>query len=129
MKPAPDLAIRLQRAAFNQALANADVNAIGAILAPDVIMITGTDSAVISGRRAQLNVWKQEFASAARTNYTRIPDSIQASSIEPIALEHGHWEGITASTGQTLASGTYTAKWREIAGNWLIEAEIYLTLA
>jgi hypothetical protein len=28
-----------------------------------------------------------------------------------------------------LASGDYTAKWRNLSGDWVIEAEIYLTLA
>jgi len=28
-----------------------------------------------------------------------------------------------------LKAGTYVAKWRRIAGDWVIEAEIYLTLA
>ncbi|HEX7821859.1 MAG TPA: nuclear transport factor 2 family protein [Sphingobium sp.] len=124
-----DLAIRLQRAAFNRALADADLSAIGPILAPGTIMMTGTDSAILSGRKAQLTAWKREFAAPERTVYTRTPDTIQTSPVEPIALEHGHWQGIAASTGQPLASGTYTAKWRKIGADWVIEAEIYLTLA
>ena len=32
-------------------------------------------------------------------------------------------------TGQPLASGAYTAKWREIGADWVIEAEIYFTTA
>jgi hypothetical protein len=27
-----------------------------------------------------------------------------------------------------LASGIYTAKWRQVGADWLIEAELYLTL-
>ena len=129
MNTSPDVAIRLRRAVFNRALADADLAAIGPLLAPDAILVTGTDSAVLGGRKAQLLAWKREFAAPARTIYTRTPETIVASPVEPIALEHGRWEGVTAATGQTLASGSYTAKWRLTGADWMIEAEIYLTLA
>jgi hypothetical protein len=124
-----DLAIRLRRAAFNRALAEGDLSAIGPLLAPNVVLVAGTDSALLSGRKAQLLAWKREFAVAGRTVYTRTPESILVSSVEPIALEQGRWQGVAAATGKPLASGTYSAKWREIGGEWVIEAEIYLTLA
>ena len=129
MTASPDLAIRLRRAAFNRALAEADMAAIGPILAPDAVMVTGSDSAVIAGRKAQLLAWKREFAASSRTTYTRTPETIIASPVEPIAFEHGYWQGVNATTGELLASGSYTAKWRQIGADWMIEAEIYLTLA
>lgn len=129
MNHAPDHAIRLRREAFNRALAGADLKAIGPLLAPGAILVTGTDSAVISGRKAQLAAWESEFAASLRTIYTRTPKTIQVSPVEPIALEHGHWQGVTAAGGLPLASGTYTAKWRRTGAEWVIEAEIYLTLA
>lgn len=129
MTATADLAIRLRRAAFNRALAEADLAAIGPILAPDVVLVAGTDSAVIAGRKAQLLAWKREFAAPVRTVYTRTPDSIVASPVEPIAMEHGHWQGVTAGTREPLASGCYSAKWRKIGVDWMLEAEIFLTLA
>ena len=126
MTAAADLAIRLRRAAFNRALAEGDLQAIGPILAPNAVLVTGTDSAVLAGRKAQLLAWKREFATAERTLYVRTPDTITVSPVEPIALEHGHWRGVS---GATIASGDYSAKWREVGGIWVIEAEIYLTLA
>ncbi|MDF0544751.1 nuclear transport factor 2 family protein [Sphingobium sp. H39-3-25] len=122
-----DLAIRLRRATFNRALAEADLGAIGPILAQDAILVTGTDSAILSGRKAQLMAWKREFSAPDRTIYVRTPDTILASTVEPIALEHGHWQGTTNAL--PLASGSYTAKWRKTGADWVIEAEIYLTLA
>jgi len=124
----PELAIRLARAAFNTALAEADLHAIGPILAPDVVLIAGTDSALISGRKAQLLAWKREFAAPDRTIYWRRPDTITLSAVAPIALEQGHWQGTRAADGGTLASGIYSAKWRQVAANWVIEAEIFVTL-
>jgi hypothetical protein len=122
-----DLAIRLRRAAFNRALADANLAAIGPLLAPQAILVTGTDSAILTGRKAQLAAWKREFAATPRTIYTRKPEAVVISTVEPIAFEHGRWQGIVA--GQLNASGTYTAKWRELGGQWVIEAELYLTLA
>ena len=124
----PDIAIRLRRAAFNRALADADLAAIGPLLALDAILVTGTDSAVIAGRKAQLMAWKREFAAPARTVYIRTPEAITASPVEPIALEQGRWEGVVAGSGERLASGIYSAKWRDMGADWVIEAEIYLTL-
>ena len=125
----PDLAIRMARAGFNRALAHGDLDAIKAVLSPDAVLVTGTDSAVLSGRKAQLIAWNREFASGpdTRTTYTRTPDTILSSTVEPIAMEHGQWQGVM--NGRTIASGSYTAKWRNTGRDWVIEAEIYLTLA
>ncbi len=128
MSSSSENAIRWRRAAFNRALAEADIKAIGPILAQDAIMVTGTDSGVIAGRKAQLAAWKTEFSALSRVFYTRTPDSIVLSPVEPIAMEHGHWQGVDAA-GAPIASGQYSAKWRKQASHWVIEAEIYLTLA
>lgn len=124
----PDLAIRLRRAEFNRALAEADLAAIGPLLARDAVLVTGIDSALLLGRKAQLLAWKREFAAPDRTIYTRLPQTIEASPVEPIALEQGRWSGATLSR-QALASGSYAAKWRLSDGAWVIEAELFVTLA
>lgn len=128
MSTAIDLAIRMRRAAFNRALAEHDIDSIARLLDKNAVLVTGTDSAVISGRTAQVRTWKREFAAADATVYTRLPEKIEFSSIEPIALEYGNWSGVTRS-GEHVASGTYVAKWRQTSADWQIEAEIYLTLA
>lgn len=124
----PDLLIRARRAAFNRAIADGDAAAIGPILGKDCVMVTGTDSAVIAGRMAQMKVWQREFAARSRMIYTRLPASITVSPIEPIALEQGEWQGIETGAAAPAASGVYSAKWREVGGQWVIEAEIFVTL-
>jgi ketosteroid isomerase-like protein len=123
-----EIAIRMARAAFNKALAEADLAAIGPILSPNALLVTGTDSGTLAGRKAQLMAWKREFSAADRTLYVRTPDTILLSEIEPIAFEHGSWSG-TSQSGQSVARGAYTAKWRQHGAAWVIEAELYLTLA
>jgi ketosteroid isomerase-like protein len=122
-----ELSIRARRALFNQAIEAGDVSAIGAILSRDCIMLTGTDSAVISGRLAQVKVWRREFATSTRDIYVRTPVAFDISTIEPIAMERGTWIAQT-STGERTASGTYAAKWRAVQGDWLIEAELFVTI-
>lgn len=129
MDTSPEVAIRLARARFNRALAEADLAAIGPLLAPDVVLVAGTDSALISGRKAQLLSWKREFAAPNHAVYTRTPEAITVSPVEPIAFEHGQWKGVSSMGGQELASGDYTAKWRQTGSTWVIEAELFLTLA
>ena len=129
MTASPDLLIRTRRAAFNRAIADGDATAIGPILARDCVMVTGTDSAVIAGRNAQVKVWQREFASVKRLVYERLPVSIIVSEVEPIALEQGEWRGTEKGADAPTASGVYTAKWREVGGQCVIEAEIFVTLS
>ena len=126
--PMTEIAIRARRAAFNVAIANRDASAIGPILAKNCVMITGSDSSVITGRMAQVKTWRALFASDDTAMYTRLPDIITVSSAEPIAMEQGRWEG-AGPEGLVLHSGDYSAKWRSIGGQWVIEAEIFVTQA
>lgn len=126
---AAEIQIRLRRAEFNRAIAAADLTAINAILSPDVVMITGTDSAVISGRQAQCLAWKREFSATPRITYTRTTETLIASAVEPVAMEYGRWQGIADSQAAPSASGAYAAKWRNVRGEWLLIAEIFVTLA
>jgi ketosteroid isomerase-like protein len=125
---ATELAIRARRALFNRAIASGDVQAIGPILARDCVMLTGTDSAVIAGRLAQVKVWRREFAAPTRDTYLRTPEAFDVSAVEPIAMEHGSWDA-TAPDGECTAAGTYAAKWRMVEGEWVIEAEVFVTMA
>lgn len=126
---AAELAIRARRAAFNRAIADGDASAIAPLLAKDCVMVTGTDSAVIAGRMGQVKVWRREFSHAARLVYTRTTQTVSASTVDPIAMEHGRWHGAPLGSQAPLASGTYAAKWREVGGEWVIEAEVFVTLA
>jgi hypothetical protein len=49
--------------------------------------------------------------------------------VEPIALEQGEWQGIEAASGAVEAQGRYCAKWRQVDGQWVIIAEIFVTMA
>lgn len=125
---AAELAIRQRRLTFNRAIAQGDAALIASMLTRDCIMVTGTDSAVIAGRMAQVKVWKREFAALDRDVYVRTPDRFDVSAVEPIAMEHGNWKALKPN-GAPTAGGTYAAKWRQLQGDWVLEAEVFITLA
>lgn len=114
------------RQAFNAAIRDADLAAIEAVLAPDVVLVTGTDSDLFQGREAQLAVWRSDFEERAndRMVYVRTPECVERSDLVPIALEHGRWRG--EGPAGAFAAGRYTAKWRR-EGTWRIEAELFMT--
>lgn len=115
------------RAQFNKAIEKSDINTIRAVFTENVILITGTDSDLFIGRDAQLEIWNQDFADDARLVYLRTPSCILMSGIFPIAMEHGSWRGAKANDTVNHVSGEYSAKWRKVNGQWMIEVETYLT--
>jgi ketosteroid isomerase-like protein len=127
----PDVdALLAQRQVFNEAIRTGSLAPIGDVLAPDVLLVTGTDSDQFIGRTAQLDIWRGDFSSPDRMVYLRTPDCVQRSALLPIALEQGHWRGepATASGGeQTFAAGRYSAKWRHDGKAWRLEAELFMT--
>lgn len=116
------------RTRFNNAIADADLTTIAALLKQNTILITGTDSAVFNGRDAQLAIWTEDFASPeTRLVYARAPACITLSTVAPIAMERGHWRGAATEATLNSVGGEYSAKWRKVDGKWVIEVETYAT--
>jgi ketosteroid isomerase-like protein len=120
-------AIHQARDAFNRAIAVKDAGAIRAVLAKDVILVTGTDSSTIVGRDAQVAVWQEDFDADHRAVYVRTPTCVALSPLAPIALEIGTWRGVDTRPPHDEVAGIYTAKWRRTADGWQLEAEIFAT--
>lgn len=113
------------RTAFNKAIVEKDIDAIAAVLADDVILVTGTDSDIFTGRDKQTSLWEADFAADHRTLYERTSQCVSVSPLRPIALETGVWRGVSTANAGNFTAGTYAAKWRLIDGAWRVEAEIY----
>lgn len=120
-------AVLAQRTAFNAAIRSADIEAIASVLADDVLLITGTGSDIYQGRDVQLALWRSDGTSAERDLYVRTPSCIQPSPTFPIAMEYGTWRGGRSNEAASFASGSYSAKWRNTDGVWLLEVETYMT--
>lgn len=115
------------RTAFNKAIADKNIDAIAAVLAEDVLLVTGTGSDIFTGRAAQLPLWEEDFAADHRVLYERTSGCVSVSPLRPIALETGAWRGVNTANADDFAAGTFAAKWRVIDGAWRLEAEIYST--
>ena len=64
-----------------------------------------------------------------RTRFLEPSPSLLAQTLAALE-EAGERQAVRSLlSGRRLASGTYAAKWREVGGAWVIEAEIFLTLA
>lgn len=120
-------AVQAQRSAFNAAIADEDAATIASVLAEDVLLITGTDSDLYSGREVQVELWRSDFAPSERLVYVRTPECIQVSERFPIALERGRWRGEPESGGPGVVQGSYSAKWRHDGAAWRLEVEVYMT--
>ena len=121
--------IRRQRAAFNRALAAANIRGIEPFLADDAQMVTGADSMIVAGKPAQLALWAEDLSGPGRRSYVRTPARITVSPVGPMALEIGKWRGYQLSARRNWASGDYVAKWRRFGGTWKIESETYMATA
>ena len=115
------------RTQFNNAIKDSDIDAVKAVLAENVILVTGTNSDVFTGREAQLKIWQEDFVADAPLIYVRTPSCILVSGLVPGGLERGFWRGAKAGDTVNHISGEYSAKWREVNGQWVIEVETYLT--
>ncbi|MDT0594795.1 nuclear transport factor 2 family protein [Glaciecola petra] len=119
--------ITAQRMAFNQAIVDTDIKTMDKILTSDVILITGTESVVFSGKQAQLSLWEDDAKENgdAKTICDRVAQCIQVTSDEKMAMESGQW--LCSNSGELTYKGIYSAKWRQIDGLWQIEAETFMT--
>ncbi len=119
-------AIDEQREAFNVAIRDADIDAVGAILSPEVILVAGTHSDRFIGRDKQLQIWQQDFdRGEARLVYVRTPRCIVTSDVTDMAMEYGEWRGENGAGD--FAAGSYAAKWRFSGNAWRLEVEVFMT--
>ena len=118
--------VQNQRQLFNRAIIDKDIRAIENVLHDEVILITGSDSDVYTGKEAQLALWSSDFSKPDRAVYVRTPKCIRVSSVYPVALEYGTWRG-EKPDGISFAAGIYAAKWRMVDELWRLESEIFAT--
>ena len=122
----PADAIAARRKLTNKLIAAKDARRLAPFLAPDIKVIVG-DGALILGARDVLEAFASQFADPAFVAYVRTTTLIALDAAGDRAAEHGTWVGTTR--GQADVSGTYLAAWRKVTGQWVIENELFVTLA
>lgn len=125
--------IRQARLAQNQAIREQDLDAIAAVLEPDVHVTSGIGIHVV-GRDNYRDAYEQDFEALENVSYVRIPQEIELSSVETglaerIASESGTWTGsFVTPRGPAQMRGVYSAMWRKKGGRWRINSEIFVSL-
>lgn len=121
-----EVQIRARRESSNAAIARHDAAGIGAILAPNVIVVT-SNSVHREGRDANVQSFADQFRTRPDVIYRRTPDDVRVFAPWLMAAERGRWTGSwTEPDGKIQLTGSYYAKWRKVDGVWLIESETYV---
>jgi hypothetical protein len=124
MTPA-ETAIRARRKLTNKLIAAHEADRLRPFLDPKMTLIAG-DGSVISGASAVVAAFDAQFADPDFVTYLRTTDGVEIDSQGERAAERGSWAG-TWRSGASL-SGTYLAVWKKVTGQWVLEAELYVTL-
>jgi hypothetical protein len=117
----PEDAIRARRRLTNKFIAERQALRLRPFFAADARLIPGGGGLVL-GAEAIVDAFAQQFRDPAFVAYVRTPDLIEIDATGEIAAETGRW------TGNGL-SGAYMAAWRKCTGQWVIESELFVTLA
>ena len=121
--------IRALRVQSNEAIMARDLVGFGQTMLPDVAVTRGSGSHVV-GRDSVLASVRPQFKDTAFLGYVRTTDSIQISTSNLLAAEHGHWTGrFQRSDGVQTVQGVYLAQWKKTGAGWKIRSEIFVTLA
>ncbi|MFA7262927.1 MAG: nuclear transport factor 2 family protein [Caulobacter sp.] len=123
---APADAVRARRKLTNRLIAAHDAARLKPFLHPDVTLVTGDGGRIVRAP-AVLAAFAAQFADPAFVTYDRSTTSVELDQDGARAAESGRWTALWRDA-PTL-TGTYLAAWRKVTGQWVIEAELYVTLA
>jgi ketosteroid isomerase-like protein len=122
---APADAILARRRLTNKLIGAHDAQRLRPFFTPDAKVIVG-DGGLIIGADEIVRTFAGQFADPAFVTYRREPETVQLDGDGARAAERGRW---TATWKTQESSGTYLAVWRKVTGQWVIESELYVTLA
>ncbi|MBS0360794.1 MAG: nuclear transport factor 2 family protein [Proteobacteria bacterium] len=117
----PQDAILARRRLTNKFIAERQAQRLRPFFAADARVIPG-GGGLILGADAIVAAFAEQFREPGFVAYVRAPETVQVDAAGDLAAETGRWTG----NGQ---SGTYMAAWRKVTGQWVIESELFVTLA
>jgi hypothetical protein len=118
---APEDAIRARRKLTNKFIAAREAERLRPFFAADMKLIAG-DGALIVGADAVVQAFADQLRDPGFTPYVRTTETVELDAAGTRAAEAGRWTG-------TGFSGTYLACWRKVTGQWVLESELFVTLA
>ena len=115
--------IKSFRAASNDAIARHDVDGIAKYWLDDFVQIIGR-GVYPTGKDSIVASWKTLFKNSPQIAYVRNPGEIVVSDNDTLAWERGKWIGIPSYS----KGGNYAATWIKRNGNWMLRAELFVSL-
>ena len=115
--------IKSNRAASNDAITRHDVDGIAKFWLDDFVQVIGR-GIYQTGKDSIIASWKSLFKSNSQVAYTRNPKEITISDNDTLAWEQGEWIGIHSYS----KGGNYAAMWIKRNGNWMLKAELFVSL-
>ena len=122
---APADAVRARRKLTNKLIAAHEAARLRPFFAADVKLVVG-DGELILSADAVIQAFAAQFADPGFVTYVRETQSVEVDADDARAAEHGRWTG---RWNDREMCGTYLAVWRKVTGQWIIESELYVTLA
>jgi ketosteroid isomerase-like protein len=113
-------AIRARRRLTNKLIASREAERLRPFFLEDACLIAG-DGGMILGADAIVEAFAGHFCQPGFVPYVRTPQSVELDDAGTRAAEVGRWTG-------AATSGAYMATWRKVTGQWVIEAEMFVTL-
>lgn len=113
--------IKQSRENSNAAIIKCDVPGIAKYWMDDIIVISGEGGQYI-GKKVLIKVFKEMFISDPPV-FERIPSAVTIGDSDVLAWETGTWNYKTETF-----RGNYSAMWRKIKGEWLIQSELFVSL-
>ena len=115
--------IKSNRAASNDAIARHDVDGIAKFWLDDFVQVIGR-GVYQTGKDSIIASWKALFSTNSQIGYIRNPEEITISDDDTLAWERGQWIGIHSYS----KGGNYAAMWIKRNGNWMLKAELFVSL-
>ena len=113
--------------AFENAVATGNVDAIAALLAPDVIALP-PDGPIVMGHEAVRQLWASVISEHGMTSCQLTTD--QLDIVGDVASEVGHATMTMAPPGGKSETATikYLVVWKQLKGSWLLHRDIWNAL-
>jgi ketosteroid isomerase-like protein len=119
-------ALRARRKLTNRLIAAHQAQRLRPFFTEDAAVVVG-DGGVILGAAEVIAAFEAQFRDPAFIAYERTTETVEVAADGARAAERGRWQGTWK--GGTTMSGAYLAAWRLVHGQWVIERELYVTLA
>jgi uncharacterized protein (TIGR02246 family) len=114
--------------AFEKAVETGNVDAIAALLAPDIISLP-PDGPIVAGREAVRQLWESAIREYGMTKFQINTDNLDV--VGDMASEVGRATMTMAPPGgkSETTEVKYLVVWKRLSGRWLLHRDIYNAIA